>query len=74
VIVNVIGVAGERPRSNYIAGTSGNAALIAFTRALGAERDASVGIPEVAENAREGDWSFVGKRGSVSRKLAGGRG
>ena len=37
VIVNVIGVAGERPRSNYIAGTTGNAALMAFTRALGAE-------------------------------------
>jgi len=37
VIVNVIGVAGERPRSNYIAGTSGNAALMAFTRALGSE-------------------------------------
>jgi NAD(P)-dependent dehydrogenase (short-subunit alcohol dehydrogenase family) len=37
VIVNVIGVAGERHRSNYIAGTSGNAALIAFTRALGSE-------------------------------------
>ena len=37
VIVNVIGVAGERPRSGYIAGTSGNAALMAFTRALGAE-------------------------------------
>lgn len=37
VIVNVIGVAGERHRSNYIAGTSGNASLIAFTRALGSE-------------------------------------
>lgn len=37
VIVNVIGVAGERHRPEYIAGTSGNAALIAFTRALGAE-------------------------------------
>jgi NAD(P)-dependent dehydrogenase (short-subunit alcohol dehydrogenase family) len=34
---SVIGVAGERHRSNYIAGTSGNAALMAFTRALGAE-------------------------------------
>jgi NAD(P)-dependent dehydrogenase (short-subunit alcohol dehydrogenase family) len=33
----VIGVAGERHRSNYIAGTSGNASLIAFTRALGSE-------------------------------------
>jgi NAD(P)-dependent dehydrogenase (short-subunit alcohol dehydrogenase family) len=37
VIVNVIGVAGERHRADYIAGTSGNAALIAFTRALGSE-------------------------------------
>ena len=37
VIVNVIGLAGERHRSNYIAGTTGNAGLIAFTRALGAE-------------------------------------
>src|SRR6185312_6496039 len=37
VIVNVIGVAGERHRSDYIAGTTGNAGLIAFTRALGSE-------------------------------------
>jgi 3-oxoacyl-[acyl-carrier protein] reductase len=37
VIVNVIGVAGERHRSDYIAGTTGNAALMAFTRGLGAE-------------------------------------
>ena len=36
-IVNVIGVAGERVRSDYMAGTSGNAALMAFTRALGGE-------------------------------------
>ena len=37
VIVNVIGVAGERHRANYIAGTTGNAGLMAFTRALGSE-------------------------------------
>lgn len=37
VIVNVIGVAGERQRADYIAGTAGNAALMAFTRGLGAE-------------------------------------
>jgi NAD(P)-dependent dehydrogenase (short-subunit alcohol dehydrogenase family) len=37
VIVNVIGLAGERNRPEYIAGTTGNAALMAFTRALGAE-------------------------------------
>ena len=37
VIINLIGVAGERHRSNYIAGTTGNAGLMAFTRALGSE-------------------------------------
>lgn len=37
MIVNVIGVAGERHRADYIAGTTGNAALMAFTRGLGAE-------------------------------------
>lgn len=37
VIVNVIGLAGERMKSDYIAGSTGNAALMAFTRALGAE-------------------------------------
>jgi NAD(P)-dependent dehydrogenase (short-subunit alcohol dehydrogenase family) len=37
VIINVIGVAGERPRQDYIAGTTGNAALMAFTRTLGGD-------------------------------------
>ena len=37
VIVNVIGAAGENHRASYIAGTTGNASLIAFTRALGGE-------------------------------------
>ncbi|RFB77984.1 short-chain dehydrogenase/reductase [Methylovirgula sp. 4M-Z18] len=48
VIVNIIGTAGERFDPNYIAGSSGNAALMAFTRALGhsAPRDGmrAVGI------------------------------
>jgi len=35
VIVNVIGMAGERPLAGYIAGSTGNAGLMAFTRALG---------------------------------------
>ncbi len=35
VIVNVIGAAGERFDPSYIAGSTGNAALMAFTRALG---------------------------------------
>jgi NAD(P)-dependent dehydrogenase (short-subunit alcohol dehydrogenase family) len=37
VVVNVIGTAGERPAPVYIAGTAGNAALMAFSRALGGE-------------------------------------
>ncbi|BBK42598.1 short-chain dehydrogenase [Allostella vacuolata] len=35
VIVNVIGLAGERFDYGYIAGSTGNAGLMAFTRALG---------------------------------------
>ena len=35
VIVNVIGAAGEKFDPDYIAGSAGNAALMAFTRALG---------------------------------------
>lgn len=35
VILNCIGMAGEAYDANYIAGTTGNAALMAFTRALG---------------------------------------
>ena len=37
VIVNIIGSAGEHPVSNYICGSVGNAALIALTKALGAQ-------------------------------------
>jgi len=35
VIVNVIGAAGEKLPANYIAGATGNAGLMAFTKALG---------------------------------------
>jgi len=35
VIINILGVAGERLEASYIAGSTGNAGLIAFTRALG---------------------------------------
>ncbi|MBV9859475.1 MAG: SDR family oxidoreductase [Alphaproteobacteria bacterium] len=35
VIVNILGAAGENPDFDYIAGSSGNASLMAFTRALG---------------------------------------
>ncbi len=49
VIINVIGMAGERPRIEYIAGGSGNASLMAFTRALGA-RSLQDGIRVVGVN------------------------
>jgi NAD(P)-dependent dehydrogenase (short-subunit alcohol dehydrogenase family) len=35
VIINVVGMAGERLDAQYIAGSTGNAALYGFTRALG---------------------------------------
>lgn len=35
VIVNVIGAAGEKPNAGYIAGSAGNASLMAFTKAMG---------------------------------------
>jgi hypothetical protein len=37
VILNIIGAAGERPDAGYIAGSTANAALMAFTRSLGQE-------------------------------------
>ena len=37
VIVNIIGSAGDRPSAGYLAGSVGNATLMAFTRAIGAE-------------------------------------
>lgn len=36
-IVNVIGTAGERQDFNYVAGSAGNASLMAFTRAVGSD-------------------------------------
>ncbi|MCK9992284.1 MAG: hypothetical protein Dbin4_00804 [Alphaproteobacteria bacterium] len=37
VIINVIGTGGERPSAAYIAGAAGNAGLMAFSRAMGAQ-------------------------------------
>lgn len=49
VIVNVAGVAGERPLANYIAGSMGNAALMTMSRALGAD-SVKHGVRVVAVN------------------------
>lgn len=37
VIINIIGLGGAQPRAKSVAGSSGNAALMAFSQALGAE-------------------------------------
>ncbi|MSO54692.1 MAG: SDR family NAD(P)-dependent oxidoreductase [Rhodospirillales bacterium] len=49
VIVNVIGTGGERPDAKTIAASTGNAALIAFTRALGA-RSPDFGVRVIGVN------------------------
>ncbi len=49
VIINVAGLAGERPTANYIAGSMGNAALMAMSRALGAE-GVGYGVRVIAVN------------------------
>jgi hypothetical protein len=37
VIINIVGIAGDRPDANYIAGSTANAALIMFSRSLGGD-------------------------------------
>src|SRR5262249_34264429 len=49
VIINVIGIGGERLDFNYIAGSTGNAALMALTGALGG-RSADFGVRVLAVN------------------------
>jgi 3-oxoacyl-[acyl-carrier protein] reductase len=49
VIINVIGVGGERLDAGYIAGATGNAALMAFTKALGSN-SADVGVRVLGVN------------------------
>lgn len=50
VIINDIGNAGERLDADYICGSTGNAALMAFTRALGGKSFAADGIRVVGVN------------------------
>ncbi|QJU58153.1 SDR family oxidoreductase [Sphingomonas sp. AP4-R1] len=60
VIVNIVGTAGERPRGNHIAVASGNAALLAFTRALGLESvESNVRVVAINPGASETDRQIV---------------
>ena len=49
VIINVVGMASMRPSAGYIAGATGNSALVGFTRALGSQ-SVKQGIRVVAVN------------------------
>jgi hypothetical protein len=49
VIIHVIGIGGERPDFNYIAGAASNAGLMAFSRALGS-RSSEDGVRVLAVN------------------------
>ncbi len=49
VIIHVIGIGGERPEFNYIAGAASNAGLMAFSRALGS-KSPDDGVRVVAVN------------------------
>ena len=52
IIVNIIGMAGRAPRADYICGAAGNAALIAFTGALGGRApDSGVRVVGIAPGA-----------------------
>ncbi len=70
VIVNVIGAAGEKFPPDYIAGTAGNAALMAFTRALG-HSSAKDGIRVVGINpgATETERLVMLQRDRAARTL-----
>ena len=70
VIVNVIGTAGERPVANYIAGSMGNASLMALTRALGAESpDYGVRVVGVNTGGTETDRQVVRWRARAEKEL-----
>jgi NAD(P)-dependent dehydrogenase (short-subunit alcohol dehydrogenase family) len=56
VIVNVVGLAGEKHDYGYVAGSAGNASLIAFTRAVGSRSiDDGVRVVGVNPGATETD-------------------
>jgi NAD(P)-dependent dehydrogenase (short-subunit alcohol dehydrogenase family) len=70
VVVNVIGVAGERPVANYIAGSMGNASLMALTRALGADSpDSGVRVVGINPGAIETDRQVVRWRARAEKEL-----
>jgi len=69
-IVNVIGIAAEVNRAAYIVGSSGNASLVAFTRALGAESvDHGVRVTGVSPGRIQTDRQLRSVRETAERKF-----
>ena len=66
VIVNIIGYAGERLFARYIIGTTGNAALMAFSRSVGSQAP-DFGVRVVAVNP---GYTATDRAESVLRKIA----
>src|SRR5262249_15662792 len=65
VIINIIGIGGERLDFNYIAGSTGNAGLIAFTRALGG-RSPDFGVRVLGVNPGPAPTRGRGRPGASS--------
>jgi 3-oxoacyl-[acyl-carrier protein] reductase len=70
VIVNVIGIAGERPLAGYIVGSMGNASLMALSRALGAQSpEFGVRVIGINPGAIETDRQVVRWRARGEKEL-----
>jgi NAD(P)-dependent dehydrogenase (short-subunit alcohol dehydrogenase family) len=69
VIVNVVGYAGERLTARYIIGSTGNAALMAFSRSVGSQAP-DFGVRVVAVNP---GYTATDRAESMLRKIAEGK-
>jgi NAD(P)-dependent dehydrogenase (short-subunit alcohol dehydrogenase family) len=70
VICNIIGMAGRAPRAGYICGGTGNAALIAFTSALGgAAQDSGVRVFGINPAATKTDRMLTQARTNAKLKF-----
>lgn len=70
VIVNVIGIAGERPLAGYIVGSMGNASLMALSRALGAQSpEFGVRVVGINPGAIETDRQVVRWKARAEKEL-----
>ena len=70
VVVNVVGLAGESFNYDYVAGTMGNAGLMAFTRAVGSKSvDHGVRVVAINPPATRTDRMLTMLRGQAEEKF-----